>query len=163
MQKCWPRPNASERRMGRFQMNSSGFVLPFVPVGRGEQRDDALARFDRLAVNGEGFAHSSGEPLRRSAVPDHLLSRERHVGGGVGAHRGQLVGALAELPEPVRDDLGHGFGAADEDAEHLGRGFDVVQRAAIGQPIAEQAVDNGQRVPDGPARRRSTTGVRNPR
>ena len=24
-QKCWPRPNASSRSIGRFQMNSSGF------------------------------------------------------------------------------------------------------------------------------------------
>ena len=107
----------------------------------------------------EGLAHRSGEPLRRGAVPDHLLARERHVGGRVGAHRGQLVGPLAELPQSVRDDLGHRFRAADEDAEHLGGDFDVVERAAVGQSVAEQAVDNGQRVfADCSARRRSTTG-----
>ena len=122
-------------------------VLPLVAVGRREQGDDALARLDGLVVNGEGPARRSGEPLRRRAVADHLLARDRHVGGGVGAHRGHLVGPLAELPQPVGDDLGHRLRATDEDAQHLGRDLDVGQRAAVGQPVAEQAVDNRQRIP----------------
>ncbi len=154
MQKCWPRPNASTRRMGRSQMNSSGSrVLPLVAVGRSEQGDDPLARLDGLVVNGVRPPGCSGEPLGRRAIADHLLARDRDVRGGVGAHRGHLIGALAELPQPVGDDLGHRLRSTDEDAQHLGRDLGVGQRAAVGQPVAQQAVDNRQRIPGcvGPA------------
>ena len=95
-------------------------------------------------MNRERRARSSGEPLRGRAVPDHLLARDRDVGGRIGTHRRQLVGVPQQLPQPVRDDLRHGFGAADEDAEHLGGDLDVVECPAVGQPITEQAVDHRQ-------------------
>ena len=113
--------------MGRFQMNSSGCaVFALVAVGRREQGDDPLAGFDGGAVNCVRLAGGSGEPLCGGAVADHLLARDGDVGVGVGAHRGELVGMPQQLPQPVRDDLGHGFGSADEHAEHLGGDLDVI-------------------------------------
>ena len=67
-----------------------------------------------------------------------------HVGVEIGTHRGHLVGPAAQLPQPVRDDLRHGLGAADEDAEHLGGGLDVGERRAVGQPVVDQTVDDRQ-------------------
>ncbi len=45
------------------------------------------------------------------------------------------------------DDLGHRLGPPDEDAQHLGGDLQVVERAAIGQAVAEQAIDHVERVP----------------
>ena len=46
MQKCWPRPNASERVMGRFQMNSSG---------SGYSRSSRLADASRVMMRWPGW------------------------------------------------------------------------------------------------------------
>ena len=121
-------------------------VLALVAVGRCEQGDDPLARLDGGVVNGERFARSSGEPLGGGAVADHLIARHGHIDGRVCPHGGELIGMTQQLPQPVRDDLGHGFGAADEHAQHLGGHLDVVERAVVRQPVAQQTVHHRQRV-----------------
>ena len=44
--------------------------------------------------------------------------------------------------------------------EHLGRDFEVVERAAVGQPVADQAVDDRRAAVGAVGRRRSTIGIR---
>ena len=108
-----------------------------------------------------GSRSGPGEPLCGRAVSDHLLPGDGHIRIEIRTHGRHLLGPPAQLPQPVRDDLRHGFGAADEHAEHLDGGLHVGKRRPVGQPVVDQVVgDRVHALRRATARMRAMIGIR---